>query len=165
MSDHIASYRSAASLFMRQKFAAFASDCSIFTAIGLMSTGIGVMFASLCLTASIVHADTGNKLDTKLQALGYDVGESIERIEHYRVNGWNYVDDQHIVVYAGPSQRYLISTLNYCRDLSSTENIGFTTTSSSLTKFDKLIVRGAGGIVQHCPLTEIKTLIKRDDKH
>lgn len=118
----------------------------------------GVAFSGLA------HAEPTQNLSGRLNKLGYEQGEIVDRVEHYRVNGWNYIDDQHIVIYAGPGNRFLITTLNYCRDLSSAENIGFTTTTSSLTKFDKLVVRGAGGIVQNCSITEIRTLTKTEAK-
>ncbi|HET8710457.1 MAG TPA: DUF6491 family protein [Spongiibacteraceae bacterium] len=122
-----------------------------------------LLLSSVCLALpSISHAEADSKLTAKLDKLGYEQGASVERIEHYRVDGWNYIDDKHIVIYAGPSKRFLITTMNHCPDLSSAEHIGFTTTASFLTKFDKLIVRGAGGIVQHCPITEINALQKHN---
>ena len=114
--------------------------------------------------SSTVYADPAKNFDTKLSKLGYEQGEMVDRVDHYRVQGWNYIDDRHIVIYAGPSKRFLITTLIDCRDLSSAENIGFTTTTSSLTKFDKLIVRGVGGIVQDCPITQINALVKTEEK-
>ncbi|MFT3930373.1 MAG: DUF6491 family protein [Spongiibacteraceae bacterium] len=130
----------------------FAAGCT--AALALSST----------LFSSIVHAETGKTLETKLSALGYAQGEAVDRIEHYRVDGWNYIDDQHIVIYAGPSNRFLITLLTHCRDLSSTEHIGFTTTTNSLTKFDKLVVRDMSGIMQNCPITQINTLTKTGQK-
>lgn len=127
------------------------------------------LFCYACLAlssfvfSSIVHAESKD-VSTKLTELGYEQGEVVERVDNYRVNGWNYIDDRHIVIYAGPSKRFLITTLNDCRDLSSAENIGFTSTVNSLSKFDKLVVRGAGGIVQNCPITEIRTLSKTEAK-
>lgn len=119
-------------------------------------------FNAIC--SSTVYAEADKTFNEKLSKLGYEQGEKVDRVEHYRVNGWNYIDDRHIVIYAGPGDRFLITTLIDCRDLSSTENIGFTTTTSSLTKFDKLIVRGAGGIVQNCPITQINALTKTKEK-
>lgn len=123
-----------------------------------------ILMLSNTLFSSIVHAETGKTLVSKLSALGYEQGEAVDRIEHYRVDGWNYIDDQHIVIYAGPSNRFLITTLIHCRDLSSTEHIGFTTTTNSLTKFDKLVVRDMSGIMQTCPITQINTLTKTQQK-
>lgn len=116
------------------------------------------------LFSSIGCAETTETLTTQLNKLGYEQGETIERVENYRVDGWNYLDDKHIVIYAGPSKRFLIATTIRCPDLSSAEHIGFTSTVNTITKFDKLIVRGAGGIVQNCPIQEIKLLHKSASK-
>lgn len=124
-----------------------------------------LLFCGACLTLpSITHAETGADLSAKLDKLGYAQGEAVERVDNYRVNGWNYIDDKHIVIYSGPSTRYLITTLIDCRDLSSAENIGFTSTSNSLTKFDQLIVRGVAGFVKNCPITQIHALTKPAEK-
>jgi len=114
--------------------------------------------------SSIGRAETENDLAARLSKLGYVQAESVERVPNYRVDGWNYLDDRHIMIYAGPSQRFLITTLVNCPDLSSAEHIGFTSTTRNLTKFDKLVVRGAGGIVQNCPIDEIRTLSKPPSK-
>lgn len=113
--------------------------------------------------SSIVYAESKD-VSAKLTELGYEPGEAVDRVDNYRVNGWNYIDNRHIVIYAGPAKRFLITTLNDCQDLSSTEHIGFTSTVNSLTKFDKLIVRSASGIMQNCPITEIRTLSKTEAK-
>lgn len=109
--------------------------------------------AMLITAASVGHVLAAElPLQDKLTKLGYARGEPIEKIQNYRVDSWNYIDDQHIMIYAGPSVRYLISTLGSCSDLATAEHIGFSSTANSLTKFDKLVVRGAGGMVRSCPI-------------
>lgn len=130
---------------------------------------LGSLSTLLCCCAgfilpSIGHAETTDDFAAKLDKLGYRQGESIERINNYRVDGWNYLDDKHIVIYAGPSKRFLLTTLIDCSDLSSAEHIGFTSTTNSLTKFDKLIVRGVAGMIRHCPIAEIKILQKSPEE-
>ena len=125
----------------------------------------GILSTLLFCCASFIfpstsHAETADDLAAKLSKLGYAQAEAVARVPNYRVDGWNYLDDRHIMIYAGPSKRFLITTLVDCPDLSSAEHIGFTSTTSYLTKFDKLIVRGAGDIVQNCPINEIRILNK-----
>lgn len=105
-------------------------------------------------------ADKDQSLAAKLAKHKYQQGEAVEYINDYELDGWNYIDSTHIVIHTGPSRDYLISLMNSCSDLSSAENIAFTTTTRKLTRFDKLMVRGAGGIVQHCPITQINALTK-----
>ena len=123
-----------------------------------------VLSAHAVLFAHATAAAEPETLAERLRKLGYTEGETIDRVHHYRIDGWNYVDDKHIMIYGGPSQRFLITTMITCSDLSSAENIGFTSTASYITKFDKLIVKGAGGIPQQCPITEIKSLSKISDR-
>jgi hypothetical protein len=135
----------------------------------LLTAAAGAALADTPLTAtpaianpapvdSATAATPQNPLQEKLTKLGYAQGESIDRIQNYRVDSWNYIDDKHIMIYAGPSVRYLISTLTSCPDLSSAERIGFSSTASSLTKLDKLVVRGPGGMLRNCPIADLYQL-------
>jgi hypothetical protein len=90
--------------------------------------------------SSTSHAENTNDATAKLTQLGYTTGEIAKRVENYRVDGWNYLDDKHILIYAGPSRRFLITTLADCPQLNWAEHIGFTSTTSYLTKLDKLVV-------------------------
>lgn len=105
-----------------------------------------------------IGVNAQDALQGKLEKLGYRQADAVEKVQDYRVNGWNYIDSKHIVIYAGPSRRYLITTMNDCSDLISAENIGFSSTVNYLTKFDSLRVRGAGGFERNCPITEIHAL-------
>jgi hypothetical protein len=105
--------------------------------------------------------DKGKTLTEKLEKYKYQQGAPVESINDYELDGWNYIDSTHIVIHTGPSRHYLISLMSSCHDLSTAENIAFTTTTNELTKFDKLMVRGAGDIVQHCPITQINALTKK----
>lgn len=123
-----------------------------------------MLLSALLGTGTALAADP-DALQQKLTRLGYEPGENVEKIENYRVDGWNYLDDQHIMIYAGPSRRYMIGLMTTCYDLSTAERIAFTSTVHQLTKFDKLIVRGPGGITQNCPIQEMRELkpIKKDN--
>lgn len=132
----------------------------IFVSLLPLIAKIALACALMFQLSSMAHAETAEDLNAKLGKLGYVQGDVVERVENYRIDGWNYLDDEHIVIYAGPSKRFLITSMINCPDLSSAENIGFTSTVNFVTKFDKLIVRGPGGIVRNCPITEIRMLSK-----
>lgn len=118
--------------------------------------------AALCtaLFAGGVQADDATALTEKLEKHHYTLGNATDAINDYELDGWNYIDKTHIVIHSGPSRDYLISLMHSCEDLSAAENIAFTTTTRKLTRFDKLMVRSAGGMVQNCPLTRINVLTK-----
>jgi hypothetical protein len=109
-------------------------------------------------------ANTDKNLSEKLAKQHLVQGEVVDSISNYVLDGWNYVDNNHIVIHTGPSKHYLVTLMISCHDLSSVENIAFTTTVDRLTKFDRLMVRGPGNIVQHCPIKQINALTKTKDK-
>ncbi len=124
------------------------------------------LVATLILSGVAATASAGDNdktLQEKLAKQKYQQGEAVEYINNYELDGWNYIDRTHIVIHTGPSRDYLVTVMMPCNDLPSAENIAFTTTTGKLTRFDKLMVRGAGGIVQHCPITQINALTKRKD--
>ena len=128
----------------------------------------GTLALAVGIYSATTHADTTNSraakneknLADKLAKQHLVQGEVVDSINNYTLDGWNYVDDNHIVINTGPSKRYLITLMSSCHDLSSVDNIAFTTTVNRLTKFDKLMVRGISGMVQHCPITQINELTK-----
>lgn len=128
-----------------------------------IAAALAVFMLALAGTG-LVHAADAHTLQQKLTRLGYTQGEKIDKIHDYKVDGWNYLDDKHIMIYTGPSQRYLVTLMTTCHDLSTAEHIGFSTTVGQMTKFDKLIVRGPGGIKQDCPITSIHKLDRIKDK-
>lgn len=118
--------------------------------------------ALIILGAAAAHAaDNDKTLEEKLAKQKYEKGAPVEYINDYELDGWNYIDRNHIVIHTGPSRDYLITVMTPCSDLASAENIAFTTTTHKLTKFDRLMVRGAGGIQQDCPIRAINELKKK----
>lgn len=113
--------------------------------------------------AATPEAATGPTLDQKLEKLGYKQGDSVQSIIHYSIDGWNFIDDEHLVFNSGPSRDYLITTLVPCHGLRGADKIAFTTTSMDVTTLDKLIVRDAG-FSDQCPIKSIHELkrIKKD---
>lgn len=126
----------------------------------LRRLAISGLFVTACVFGNIGAAADQTTLETKLSKLGYAQGEKVDSIHDYRVDAWNYLDDQHIMLYTGPSRRALISVRPPCPELSSVEHIGFSTTARNLTKFDKIVLRAAGGIPRDCQISEIHELTK-----
>lgn len=90
---------------------------------------------------------------------GYAIGEPVQEIRNYQINGWNSVDDKHLIVNSGPSKDYLISLKVYCVGLTSTEDVQFTTTAGTLTRLDKVVVNEMA-VPSHCPIDKIETLTR-----
>ncbi|MDB6061588.1 MAG: hypothetical protein JWM78_1691 [Verrucomicrobiaceae bacterium] len=132
-----------------------------FAILGLFTSAI---LLGDVIAGSVALADEASTLDTKLTKLGYAQGDVVDNIRDYRIDGWNYLDDKHIMIYSGASSRTLITLQTSCYELSGAENLGFSTTARNLTKFDKVVVRGPGGIPRQCQISEIRQLNSTKNK-
>lgn len=124
-----------------------------------------VLFVSLAAIVTALMACAGSigqqhTLEQKLAKKNYRMGEPVERIQQWRVDSWAYVDRRHLIMQTAPSTYYLVSLKNTCHGLGTAENIAFTTTTSQLTHFDKLLVRGSGGLKEQCYITALHKLEK-----
>lgn len=113
----------------------------------------------LLLGCASAPADKKPTLEQKLAERGYKLGDSVERIAEHRVDGWNYIDSQHVVFSAGPGRDYLVAVRINCPGLMGADGIAFTSTVSYVTKFDKLVVKDAG-FDNQCPIEELRELKK-----
>ncbi len=114
----------------------------------------------LALASAAAVSLTESDWQQRLQQSGYRVTEETAEIQNYRLSGWNALDDLHLMINAGPGKRYLITFRSPCRELRSNETIAFSNTGNRLTKFDKAIVRGPGGIAESCFIHSIHVLEK-----
>ncbi|SER06554.1 hypothetical protein SAMN04488038_11520 [Solimonas aquatica] len=128
--------------------------------------GIALSGSVLLLHACATHAPAADDgLEKKLAQQGYRQDGSVQRIQNYRIDGWNFVDDTHLVFTAGPSRDYLITTLTPCTALRGADQIGFTSTGQEVTTLDKIVVR-AIGFTDQCPIKAIDELkrVKKESK-
>lgn len=89
--------------------------------------------------------------DTPLERYTSYAGEPVERFTAFNVTGWTALSRNKLVVWTGVSDAYLLTVWDTCRDLQFVERIRVTQTGSSISRFDKVIVRG-----DRCPITEIR---------
>lgn len=115
------------------------------------------------LVAALVVAcatpGTPPTLEQRLAQRGLSLGDKVERIPDYHIDGWSHLGAEHVVLEGGVSQRYLVTLVQPCSDLGSGETIGFSTTASALTAFDALVVETPIG-PRRCPIREIHALDK-----
>ena len=112
--------------------------------------------------ASCAHQGAPLSLEQQLAERGYTQGEAVRDIQNYRVDGWNYLDSQHLIINTGPSDRYLVTLRTHCHALSSTESIVFTDTAGRLTRFDSVVVEDSAGLRRDCPIEALEKLQKLD---
>lgn len=125
--------------------------------VSIRSILLGATIASLAGCATHREAPT---LQQQLAKRGYTQGETVRDIQNYRLNGWNYVDSRHLIIDTGPSDRYLVTLRVSCHELSSTQDIGFTSTAGKLTRFDSVLLRDSSGMRRDCPIEELQRLQK-----
>jgi hypothetical protein len=70
------------------------------------------------------------------------------------INGWNSIDDEHIVVYGGPGQAALITLFGSCYDLSYAETIAVKAPLGYLDRggIGKVIFSSSGYGRRECPI-------------
>lgn len=109
----------------------------------------------LALTACVANTAPTVPLAQKLQDQGYRVGAEVKRVSNFRLNGWSEVDDRHIMMTSGVSQRYLVSLRSRCFNLAGAQTIAYTTTVGSLTVSDSILVKDFSRIAERCPIQSI----------
>jgi len=80
-------------------------------------------------------------------------GEPVERFTTFRLDGWTPVSRNSLVVWNGPNEAYLLKVWETCRDLQFADRIGVTSTTRSISKFEKVRVGR-----DSCPIEEIRRL-------
>lgn len=121
------------------------------------------LIPSLLTTALLGCATSGKSPLTVYQQLDerdLRIAEPVERIYNYRISGWNYLDPEHLILLDGVNRKYLVTLNRPCYGLQTNEVIAHTTTVSTLTKFDKFLVRDVGNIVDQCYIESLHRLEK-----
>lgn len=116
------------------------------------------------LTAVLLGCATGGKspltVYQQLDERDLRIAEPVERIYNYRISGWNYLDPEHLILLDGVNRKYLVTLNRPCYGLQTNEVIAHTTTVSTLTRFDKFLVRDVGNIVDQCYIESLHRLEK-----
>lgn len=123
----------------------------IAVALAILSLGLAA-----CATKPAEPVSLADRLATR----NYMLGEEVDRIRDYRINGWKDVDDWHVIITAGVRDEYLVALRNRCTEMRSATHLAFSTTVGSLTEFDELMVTAPGGYVEHCYIKAIYKLAK-----
>ena len=89
------------------------------------------------------------------QDRGYD------RIMNYRLDSWNYINPQAVIIHAGGNRDYLVTLRDRCHELMNTEVLATTSTGSAMrAKFDAIIVSLAGSRLAHSTSSTRKCYIE-----
>ena len=100
-------------------------------------------------------------LAKRLDELGYSDKSEIRRLSNFRLSGWSYVDNYHVLINSGPSRNYLIRLRRQCHDLRQATSIGFETTLGSISRGDTLVILDFGDRLQDCWVDSVFELTKK----
>ena len=100
-------------------------------------------------------------LDMKLEKMGYINKKPTERIGYTRFSGWNYLDDQHIMVTFGANKHFVIKFKSQCYDAQYAQTLRFDTVMSSITPNDRAYLGRNVRSMQPCWIDEIYTIEKK----
>jgi hypothetical protein len=126
-----------------------------------MSNQMLVAVVAACLLGGCAAGvQAPETLAQKLAAKKLIVGDPVRRISNYRLDGWSYLDDRHIIIEAGVRDRYLVSLRQDCDDLRTAVSIGVRTYTGSLQQDDSLVVRAPGGFMMDCRIDTLHGLVR-----
>ena len=81
-------------------------------------------------------------------------GEPVDRASAFRMDSWELVDEDKIVLWTGINEAYLVTVWDTCRNLQYTNHIRVVSSmGSSISRFDKVKVDG-----DTCPIREIRPI-------
>jgi Family of unknown function (DUF6491) len=80
-------------------------------------------------------------------------GPPIDDFYVFRFDGWEVVGRDELVVWTGLNEAYLLKVWDTCPDLEFALRIGVTTTSSRVSRFDKVRVGR-----ERCPISQIQRI-------
>ena len=119
------------------------------------------LFAVICVLAACGTTDNGQTIEQQLAERKYTLGGYVDRVEDYRIMGWNSLDNRHVIIQSSPKRSYLVTLRQPCYNLDTAETIAFSTTVGSMTRHDKIAVRsGARGYTEQCWIDSLQELNK-----
>ncbi|MEY4760847.1 MAG: hypothetical protein RLZZ200_703 [Pseudomonadota bacterium] len=106
------------------------------------------------LLALAACASTGARIPAA-PAVDYSqyAGPEVESIHFYRLDGWEVVGHDELLLWAGLREAYLLKVWEPCTELEYAQAIGFTSNFNRVTRFDK--VRAGHDL---CPIGSIRKL-------
>jgi hypothetical protein len=112
------------------------------------------------LVTSCANVAERPSLEQRLTDMGLEVSETSSGIPRYRVNGWIPIDDLNLIITAGVDDKYLVRLSSPCLGLDGAFQIGFTTPTGRLDRFESILVRGPGLRRERCGIRDISNLVR-----
>jgi hypothetical protein len=110
--------------------------------------------AAITIAALTACASSGlnRKDEPQFKYVDY-AGEPIDDFTTFGLDSWSAVSRTQLVVWDGVNRAYLLTVWDSCRDLKFANTIAVTSTSRTISKFEKVLVEG-----DSCPIQEIRPI-------
>lgn len=80
-------------------------------------------------------------------------GAPVDSFTSFNINGWTPVSRDQLVVWTGVNEAYLLKVWNTCQDLQFADRVSITSTTRTISKFEKVRVGR-----DQCPIEEIRPI-------
>jgi len=110
----------------------------------------GFLASACATTGGGLERSTGDKALAHYEPY---LEEPVDSFTMFRHDSWEPLNRNQLVLYTTMNDAYLLTVMGPCYELPFAQTVGVTTTGSSVTRFDSVIVRG-----NRCPITEIQPI-------
>ena len=110
----------------------------------------GFLASACATTGGGLERSMGDKVYARYEPY---LEEPVDSFTTFRYDSWEPINRNQLVLWTTMNDAYLLTLMAPCQDLPFAETVGVTTTASSVTKFDNVLVRG-----NRCPITEIQPI-------
>ena len=114
--------------------------------------------------ASACASNSGlSQSQDKLTQYGPYVGEPVSSFTAFRQHSWEAISRTQLVLWTSINDAFLLTVANNCPNMMFTNAVSVSSTGSSISKHDAVIVKG-----DRCPITEIQPIDvrrMRDDRN
>jgi hypothetical protein len=129
----------------------------VYTMHASIRSGLVLSVAALAILGGCATESTANKNDTDMSAYEQYAGAPVRDFHSYRLDSWEAVGRNKLVVWTGVSEAYLLTVWDTCPNLQFANRVGVSSTMNSVSTLDKVLVGH-----DRCPISEIRPIdIKR----
>ncbi|MGH8131222.1 MAG: DUF6491 family protein [Steroidobacteraceae bacterium] len=116
----------------------------------LLVVTLAAVLTSACASSDGLQRSKGDQRLAKYEPY---VGEPIPSFTAFRPQSWQPVSRTQLVLWTSNSDAYLLTIAGNCPDLMYTDAVRVTSTTSAISTFDSVIVRG-----DRCPIKQIQPI-------
>lgn len=117
-----------------------------------------LLIASAPSFAMVDKTELNKELNDVVNGLGYSDVTAVKRLSIYRIDGFNAVNDESVIINSRSNGKYLVTLYGYCSGLQHALKIGTTMTITDVTKHDNIVVSNRGTGREVCPIQNIYKL-------